>query len=123
MLNLFNHFQSQKEFLQIPFGKELQGDFAKENLLIFDDNLNAMQNLLQNKTFNNGKTFKNMIDLVYIDPPFGTNNIFRMGSTMSSSLDSEIAYQDRFNLESYLEFLYYRLILIKELMSEKASFL
>ena len=122
MLNLFNHFQSQKEFLQIPFGKELQGDFAKENLLIFDDNLNAMQNLLQNKTFNHGKTFKNMIDLVYIDPPFGTNNIFRMGSTMSSSLDSEIAYQDRFNLESYLEFLYYRLILIKELMSEKASF-
>ncbi len=122
MLNLFNHFQSQKEFLQIPFSKELQGDFTKENLLVFDDNLNAMQNLLQNKSFNQGQTFKNTIDLAYIDPPFGTNNVFRMGSTMSASLDSKIAYQDKFNLESYLEFLYYRLILIKELMSEKASF-
>lgn len=80
-----------------------------------------MQNLLQNQSFNQGKTFKNSIDLVYIDPPFATNNIFRLGSTMSASLDSQIAYKDKFNLESYLEFLYYRLILIKELMSEKGS--
>lgn len=90
--------------------------------MIFDDNLNAMQNLLQNQNFNQGKTFKNSIDLIYIDPPFGTNNVFRMGSTMSARLDSKIAYKDKFSLESYLEFLYYRLILIKELMSEKASF-
>ncbi|MFC3867126.1 site-specific DNA-methyltransferase [Helicobacter equorum] len=87
----------------------------KKNLLIHDDNLNAMQFLLQ-KTFYKGK-----IDLVYIDPPFGTNNIFRLGSTMSSSKESRIAYKDKFNIESYLEFLYYRLLLIKELMSEKGS--
>ena len=80
-----------------------------------------MQNLLQNQSLNQRKTFKNSIDLVYIDPPFATNNIFRLGSTMSASLDSKIAYKDKFNLESYLEFLYYRLILIKELMSEKGS--
>lgn len=101
--------------------RELQGDFNQENLLIFDDNLNAMQNLLKNKDFNHKKTFKNSVDLVYIDPPFATNNIFRLGSTMSASLDSKIAYKDKFNLESYLEFLYYRLVLIKELMSEKGS--
>ncbi|WP_236096489.1 DNA methyltransferase, partial [Helicobacter typhlonius] len=97
--------------------RELQGSYNQKNLLIFDDNLNAMQNLLQNQA----KSFKNSIDLIYIDPPFATNNIFRLGSTMSASLDSKIAYKDKFNLESYLEFLYYRLILIKELMSEKGS--
>jgi len=121
MFNLLRHFQNSQSFLRVPFKKELQGDFKKQNLLIFDDNLNAMQNLLQNNSFNQGKTFKNIIDLVYIDPPFATNNVFRIGSTMSASLDSKIAYKDKFSLESYLEFLYYRLILIKELMSEKGS--
>lgn len=117
MFSFFKHFQSQQSFLKIPFRSKLQGDFSQKNLLIFSDNLNAMQNLLQNQ----GKTFKNSIDLVYIDPPFGTNNIFRLGSTMSASLDSKIAYKDKFNLESYLEFLYYRLLLIKELLSERGS--
>lgn len=60
-----------------------------------------MQNLLRNKDFNNEKTFKNSVDLVYIDPPFSANNIFRLGSTMSASLDSKVAYKDKFNLESY----------------------
>ena len=117
MFSFFKHFQSQQSFLKIPFRSKLQGDFSQKNLLIFSDNLNAMQNLLQNQ----GKTFKNSIDLVYIDPPFATNNIFRLGSTMSADLDSKIAYRDKFSLEFYLEFLYYRLILIKELMSEKGS--
>lgn len=121
MFSFFNHLKSPKDFLQLHFKNELQGDFKQENFLIFDDNLNAMQNLLQNQNFNQGKTFKNSIDLIYIDPPFGTNNVFRMGSTMSARLDSKIAYKDKFSLESYLEFLYYRLILIKELMSAKAS--
>lgn len=115
MFHLFKSFQSPQDFLKLPLSRELQGDYNQKNLLIFDDNLNAMQNLLQNQA----KSFKNSIDLIYIDPPFATNNTFRLGSTMSASLDSKIAYKDKFNLESYLEFLYYRLILIKELMSEK----
>lgn len=89
MFHLFSSFQSPQDFLKLPLSRELQGDFNQKNLLIFDDNLNAMQNLLQNKDFNNEKTFKNSIDLVYIDPPFATNNIFRLGSTMSASLDSK----------------------------------
>lgn len=35
-----------------------------------------MQNLLQNKDFNNEKAFKNSVDLVYIAPPFAANFIF-----------------------------------------------
>lgn len=115
MFQIFNDFKSPKEFLQEPYKNALQGDFSKSNLLIFDDNLNAMQFLLQEKAY------KNALDLIYIDPPFATNNTFRMGSTISASLSANVAYDDRFSLEAYLEFLYYRFILMREMLSEKGS--
>ena len=117
MLEIFKSFKSLKDFLQEPFLCTLQGDFTKQNLLIFDDNLDAMKFLLQNTQ----KSYKNSVDLIYIDPPFATNNTFRMGSTVSASLSEKIAYNDKFSLESYLEFLYYRLILMREMLSEKGS--
>lgn len=46
MFHLFKSFQSPQDFLKLPLSRELQGDFNQKNLLIFDDNLNAMQNLL-----------------------------------------------------------------------------
>lgn len=115
MFQIFNDFKSPKEFLQEPYKNALQGDFSKSNLLIFDDNLNAMQFLLQEKAY------KNALDLIYIDPPFATNNTFRMGSTISASLSANVAYDDKFGLEAYLEFLYYRFILMREMLSEKGS--
>ncbi len=115
MFQIFNDFKSPKEFLQEPYKNALQGDFSKSNLLIFDDNLNAMQFLLQEKAY------KNALDLIYIDPPFATNNTFRMGSTISASLSANVAYDDKFSLETYLEFLYYRFILMREMLSEKGS--
>lgn len=115
MFQIFNDFKSPKAFLQEPYKNALQGDFSKSNLLIFDDNLNAMQFLLQEKAY------KNALDLIYIDPPFATNNTFRMGSTISASLSANVAYDDKFSLEAYLEFLYYRFILMREMLSEKGS--
>lgn len=115
MFQIFNDFKSPKEFLQEPYKNTLQGDFSKSNLLIFDDNLNAMQFLLQEKAY------KNALDLIYIDPPFATNNTFRMSSTISASLSANVAYDDKFSLEAYLEFLYYRFILMREMLSEKGS--
>ena len=115
MFQIFNDFKSPKEFLQESYKNALQGDFSKSNLLIFDDNLNAMQFLLQEKAY------KNALDLIYIDPPFATNNTFRMGSTISASLSANVAYDDKFGLETYLEFLYYRFILMREMLSEKGS--
>ena len=115
MFQIFNDFKSPKAFLQEPYKNALQGDFSKSNLLIFDDNLNAMQFLLQEKAY------KNALDLIYIDPPFATNNTFRMGSTISASLSANVAYDDKFSLETYLEFLYYRFILMREMLSEKGS--
>ncbi|MGX3097335.1 DNA methyltransferase [Helicobacter sp. 23-1046] len=119
MLEIFNSFKNAKDFLQEPFNHALQGDFSKENLLIFDDNLNAMRFLLQSGKIQ--KDYKNSVDLIYIDPPFATNNTFRMGSTISASLSANVAYSDKFSLDSYLEFLYYRLVLMREMLSEKGS--
>ncbi len=128
MLKLFKKLKTPQEFLQdlaqesIEFreyfkfkNKKDNDKFTNENLLIFGDNLNAMAFLLQEKGL------KSAVDLIYIDPPFATNNTFRMGSTISASLSENIAYDDKFSLESYLEFLYYRLILMREMMSEKGS--
>lgn len=117
MLEIFKSFKNPKDFLQEPFSHTLQGNFNKQNLLIFDDNVNAMKFLIQNTQ----KSYKNTVDLVYIDPPFATNNTFRMGSTLSASLSENVAYDDKFSLESYLEFLYYRLILMREMLSQKGS--
>ena len=119
MLEIFKDFQSPKEFLQKPYKNALQGKFDKKKLLIFDDNLNAMQFLLQSDKVQ--KDYKNSVDLIYIDPPFATNNTFRMGSTISASLSENVAYNDKFSLQSYLEFLYYRLILMREMLSDKGS--
>lgn len=115
MFEIFTDLKNFKNILQTPYKYRLEGKFKADNLLIFDDNLNAMQFLIQELGF------KNKVDLVYIDPPFGTNNIFKLGSTMSAANDSKIAYQDKFDLESYLIFLYSRLVLIREMMSERGS--
>ena len=115
MFEIFNTLPNKNEILKTPYTHKLCGDFDKDNFLIFDDNLNTMRFLLQEKAY------KDKVDLVYIDPPFATNNTFKMGSTMSAARDSTIAYKDSFSLESYLAFLYPRLVLIKEMMSDKGS--
>ena len=87
------------------------------NLLIFSDNLFALKGLIN--------IYKNKIDLIYIDPPFATNNSFRIGkervSTISYSKFDKIAYTDILVEEKYLEFLRERLIILRELLSEEGS--
>ncbi|MFH1337553.1 MAG: site-specific DNA-methyltransferase [Nanoarchaeota archaeon] len=68
---------------------------------------------------------KGKIDFVYIDPPFATKNIFRMSegkaNTISRVNSGNIAYDDSLIGVEYLEFIRERLILLKYLMSERAS--
>ena len=99
-----------------------QADLAKGTLnriLISGDNFQAMKNLI------NSHNLSGAVDLVYIDPPFASNNIFRVGksrtSTMSAAAGDVLAYSDTLEGAEYLEFLRQRLILIRELMSETAS--
>lgn len=89
------------------------------NILIKGDNIKGLQYLLEKKKL------KNSIDLVYIDPPFATNNNFTItngrASTISNSKKGAIAYSDKIQGIDFLNFLEERLLLINELLSDKGS--
>ena len=86
--------------------------------LFFGDNFQVLANLL-----NNG--FKNKIDLIYIDPPYNTEQNFTLSldrvSTISRSKTDILAYRDNWTINEYLEFMRERLILMRELLSEQGS--
>lgn len=89
----------------------------EQNMLIFGDNASTLKTLQ--------KTFEQKITLVYIDPPFSTNQIFKSGhdrtSTVSHSKLDRVAYDDQLLGSDYFEFIRTRLILLRELMSNKSS--
>lgn len=71
--------------------------------------------------------YKGCIDLVYIDPPFATGGTFsvdRTGrtATISKANDGNIAYQDTLRGKDFIRFLRYRILLIRELLSDRGSF-
>ena len=87
----------------------------EENKILFGDNFDGLNILLHEYNL------KGKIDLIYIDPPFSTNNIFKIGerkNTISSSNDDDIAYEDTLQNEEFLEFIRERLILLHELLSD-----
>jgi site-specific DNA-methyltransferase (adenine-specific)/adenine-specific DNA-methyltransferase len=93
------------------FGEVKEGEW--HNMLIFGDNLQALKHLLKLKE--QGKLRnpdgRNGVKLIYIDPPFATEQEFR-GSK------GEKAYQDKIAGAEFLEFLRKRLIFLKELLTD-----
>ena len=93
---------------------------TSNNLIIKGDNVKAMNWLLD-------QGYKGCIDLVYIDPPFATGGTFsvdRTGrtATISKANDGNIAYQDTLRGKDFIRFLRYRILLIRELLSDRGSF-
>lgn len=95
-----------------------------KNKLIWGDNKYVMSALLEK--------FAGKIDLIYIDPPFATGADFSFTTqigdddlpiTKEQSIIEEKAYRDTWGkgIESYIEMMQERLILMKELLSEKGS--
>ena len=99
--------------------QEIQPHEKFRNLLFFGDNLKILKNLITRKDL------KDKIKLIYIDPPFSTNNIYRSGigrvSTISSSKEDTIAYEDTYQGAEYIEFLRKRLILLREILAKDGS--
>lgn len=89
------------------------------NLLIQADNLIALKQLITKYNF------KGKIDLIYIDPPFSTNNTFTItdgrGSTISNSSNGTVAYTDTLKGADFIEFIRERLVLLKMLLSDEGS--
>jgi len=83
------------------------------------DNLRIMKALLS------CSRMRGKVDLVYIDPPFSTNTIYkhnhRRTQTVSTAREDDVAYADKLVSPAFLEFLRERLILLRELMAAHAS--
>ena len=87
---------------------------AFRNLLCLGDNLDFMLSLLQ-------KGYSGKVNLIYLDPPFGTGSDLNFaGGSMNVE---EKAYKDNWGagLNVYLQMLWERLILMKELLAEDGS--
>lgn len=112
-----------EEIKNFSYGREIaQGIQPHEkfrNLLFFGDNRRILKNLITRKDL------KDKIKLIYIDPPFSTNNIYRSGServsTISSSKEDTIAYEDTYQGAEYIAFLTKRLILLREILADDGS--
>lgn len=76
------------------------------NSIFKGDNLFILKNLL--------KHFRGKIDLIYIDPPFGTNQEF-------IAYDGKTGYSDKITNAEFLEFLRRRLFLLRDLLSQQGS--
>ena len=106
--------------LSVPFQPIKKFGEAKEdewrNMLIFGDNLQALKHLLKLKE--QGKLRnpdgRNGVKLIYIDPPFATEQEFR-------GAKDQRAYQDKIAGAEFLEFLRKRLIFLKELLADDGS--
>lgn len=90
-----------------------------KNILAYGDNYDSLMYLIKEKKLS-GK-----IQLVYIDPPYGTKQDFTFFgdrfATISRANGGRIAYRDNLTGEDYLNFLSCRLLLIRELLAENGS--
>lgn len=100
------------------------------NRLIYGDNLLAMQALLAGDEATGLPSMRGMIDLIYIDPPYDSKADYRTsvklpGADLSQkpTVIEQFAYADTWKdgTVSYLKMLYPRLVLLKELLSERGS--
>ena len=97
------------------------------NLLFHGDNQEILSSLLVNG-------FRGKVDLIYIDPPFDSGADYvrnvKLRGTLSDgvkvsgeaqSVIEQTQYEDIWRNDTYLQFMYERLILLRELLSERGS--
>lgn len=104
--------------LRESYGEEKDGWINK---IFWGDNLQVMSHML--------KEFRGQIDLIYIDPPFDSKADYKKtvkikGSkavSNDSSAFEEKQYGDIWTNDEYLQFMYERLLLLRELLSVKGT--
>ena len=90
------------------------------NRIYWGDNLQVMSHLL--------KEFRGKVDLIYIDPPFDSKAEYKKAIKLrgrsaesDTSTFEEKQYGDIWTNDEYLQFMYERLILCRELLSDTGS--
>ena len=104
--------------LRESYGEEQNGWINK---IFWGDNLQVMSHML--------KDYRGKIDLIYIDPPFDSKADYKkkievrgVGTAESdSSSFEEKQYGDIWTNDEYLQFMYERLILLRELLSDSGT--
>lgn len=91
------------------------------NKIFWGDNLQVMSHLL--------KDYRGQIDLIYIDPPFDSKADYKKkielkGQTIfnDSNTFEEKQYGDIWTNDEYLQFMYERIVILHELLSEDGTF-
>jgi site-specific DNA-methyltransferase (adenine-specific)/adenine-specific DNA-methyltransferase len=102
--------------------KEVYGDAGDgwRNKIYWGDNLQVMSHLLED--------FRGKVDLIYIDPPFDSDAVYKkqiklQGGRKASrhTVFEEKQYTDIWLHDEYLQFMYERLVLMRELLSKTGS--
>lgn len=90
------------------------------NKIFWGDNLQVMSHLL--------KEYRGKVDLIYIDPPFDSKADYKKkiklkgkSATNDTSAFEEKQYGDIWSSDEYLQFMYERLVILRELLSETGT--
>ena len=109
-----NYYPAQ---LKETYGEECDGWMNK---IFWGDNLQVMSHLL--------KKYRGQVDLIYIDPPFDSKADYKRAIDIrgkktknDSTSFEEKQYTDIWTNDEYLQFMYERLILLRELLSDNGS--
>ena len=122
-------FRGQVPNIPNAFNAALDGG-TWMNRLIYGDNLLTMQALLAGDPQTGLPSLRGKVDLIYIDPPFDSKADYRTKVTLPGvdiqqkpTIIEQFAYADTWEegTISYLKMIYPRLVLMKELLSEKGS--
>ena len=122
-------FRGQVPNIPNEFNAALDGG-TWMNRLIYGDNLLTMQALLAGDPQTGLPSLRGKVDLIYIDPPFDSKADYRTKVTLPGidiqqkpTVVEQFAYADTWEegTISYLKMIYPRLVLMKELLSERGS--
>lgn len=120
------HWRGKRPFTTTQFYpaqlKETHGEDQDGwlNKIFWGDNLQVMSHLL--------KRYRGQVDLIYIDPPFDSKADYKKKIELkgkkvenNSTTFEEKQYTDIWSNDEYLQFMYERLILLRELLSDTGS--
>ncbi len=136
--NYHDLFSELSKAGQLEIKTENLSDASWKNRLVYGDNLLVMQALLAGDQETGMPSMRGQIDLIYIDPPFDSKADYRTkveipGATLDQkpTVLEQFAYADTWAGEvsgqqvkgtlAYLKYLYPRLVLMRELLSDKGS--
>ena len=120
------HWRGKRPFVSTSYfpaqEKEQHGEEVNGwlNKIFWGDNIQVMSHLL--------KEYRGKVDLIYIDPPFDSKADYKKkielrGKKVENDHSNfeEKQYTDIWTNDDYLQFMYERIILIRELLSDKGT--